>query len=322
MLNAMRKLSVGLVLLAIAFAACTQPAGTGNSGGNGGNGNGGGNAGAVSGTFNAATGLQLQTTGIQLTVPVNANPSNTTITVTPLSETELANSGLPSGNGFELGVRLEPSGTTFDVAVQVTVELSTATELAELAVLTFDEALQAWVDSGIRATVIDNGSKAQFEVTHFTDYDVWNPPVPRGTVAIGADEIVAGTGFFEGQPFNTFPSPQAATASLTYSPFGNLFALALIQVDATNPVTGDHITLSAGLHASENRMMEGGAVLGLITPAGDLGGPSLYEDATGFPKPVAGVMFLRKSATQWIVDVYAHYEGGLIFGQASGDLGG
>ncbi len=32
------------------------------------------------------------------------------------------------------------------------------------------------------------------------------------------------------------------------------------------------------------------------------------------------MMYLRKTDTQWIVDVYCHYEGGIIFGQAVGDL--
>ena len=91
-----------------------------------------------------------------------------------------------------------------------------------------------------------------------------------------------------------------------------------MQLDATNPATGDFFSLTAGLHASQISDNQG-AKVGLVTPAGDLGGPSIYNDG-GLNKPVSGVMYLRKTSTQWIVDVYCAFEGGLVFGQASGSL--
>ena len=277
--------------------------------------------GEASGTFSSVHGLTLKTAGIELNVPANANPSNTTLSMRPLTEDELADTGLPPGNGFEQGIEFGPSGTTFDSPVTVEVDLAVPTVLETLAVLRFDEETASWGDSGVTAEVSDDGATATFELSRFSSYDPWNPPVPTGTVAIGDGEIIAGTGLFEGQPFNVFPNYTNTTASLTYSPFGNVFGLSLINLDLENPMTGDLITLAAGLHATEIRDLEGGAKLGLVTPAGGLSGPSLYTDGTSmFNKPVAGVMFLRKTATQWIVDVYCHYQGGLIFGQAVGDL--
>jgi hypothetical protein len=304
------------------FSACTVPSGGGSDNDNTSNtnDNGDGGTGEVSGEFSAVNGLQLATAGFELEVPPDANPSNTTITMRLLTEAELEDLGLPSGNGFEQGVSLEPSGTTFDQPVEVTVDLTTPTVLETLAVLKYDEDTGTWGDSGATATVSDDGAQATFGLTGFSSYDPWNPPVPPGTVAIEDGEIIAGTGLFEGQPFNIFPNYTNTSASLTYSPFGDVFALALINVDLENPMTGDQITLTAGLHASEVRRLEEGVILGLVTPAGGLSGPSLYFDAASLAKPVAGVMFLRKTATQWIVDVYCHYEGGIIFGQAVGDL--
>jgi hypothetical protein len=285
------------------------------------NDNTGGGTGTVSGEFSAVNGLRLEMAGFELEVPADANPSSTTISMRVLSEAELNAMGLPSGFGFDQGIEFEPGGTTFDQPVEVKVVLATPTVLDTLAVLRLDETTGAWGDSGVTATVTDAGTKATFELTGFSSYDAWNPPVPQGTVAIGDGEIIAGTGLFDGQPFNTLPNPTTTSASLTYSDFGDVFGLALVNLDAQNPVTGDQITLTAGLHATEVRRLAEGVILGLVTPAGGLGGPSIYSDGTpSFSKPVAGVMFLRKSATQWIVDVYCHYEGGVIFGQAVGDL--
>ncbi len=278
-------------------------------------------AGTVSGEFSAVDGLRLETAGFELEVPANANPSSTMISMRVLSEAELNALGLPSGFGFDQGVEFQPSGTTFDQPIEVKLVLATPTVLDTLAVLRYDDAAGTWGDGGVTATVTDAGTRAAFELTGFSFYDAWNPPVPPGTVAIGDGEIIAGTGLFEGQPFNVFANYTNTSASLTYSDFGDVFGLALINLDLENPTTGDMITLTAGLHATEVRRLEAGVILGLVTPAGGLGGPSIYSDGTpSFSKPVAGVMFLRKSATQWIVDVYCHYEGGVIFGQAVGDL--
>lgn len=290
--------------------------GTGGTGGDGTN----GGADSGSGTFDPTVGLRLEADGFTLDVPPAANPSNATISLRRIAVDERIASGLPDGFGFDDAVSVEPSGTSFDAPVEVTVALTTPTTLDTLDVLSFDESSGVWTGTDITAAVSADGSTATFHLTGFSSYDPWNPPLPPGSVPIGAGEIVAGTGLFEGQPFSIFPNYTNTQAYLNYSDFGDVFGLSLINMDLENPVTGDHITLSAGLHATEVRDMEGGAKLGLVTPAGGLSGPSLYEDATGFPKPVAGVMFLRKSATHWIVDVYCHYEGGIVFGQATGEL--
>lgn len=328
--------SIALALIVISMS-CTAPpsgqgdgTGTGTGGNNGGTGSGGtgsggssgGAAGSVQGAFDPATGLHMETAGITLDVPPAGTPSNSTISMRRLAASDLADLGLAAGNGFDDGIEFGPSGTTFAAPAEVDVLLTNPTTLDHLAVLAFDDAAQAWGDSGVEANVTENGTHAHFTLNHFSDYGVWNPPVPSGTVAITGGEIIAGTGVFEGQPFNTLPSPSGASASLTYSDFGDIFALAVIQLDATNPATGDQVTLAAGLHASQVMRMSGGVVMGVVTPDGDLSGPSLYDDGQGLPKPVSGVMFLRKSDTKWIVDVFAQFEGGLVFGQATGDLGG
>ncbi|MDO8628938.1 MAG: hypothetical protein Q7R41_00450 [Phycisphaerales bacterium] len=311
------------VLVTLSLLGCTPQPSTGGGGtGTGGTGGDGTNGGADSGsgTFDPTAGLRLEADGFTLDVPPAANPSNATITMRRITSDERIASGLPDGFGFDDAVSFEPSGTTFGAPVEITVALTTPTTLDTLDVLRFDESAGVWTGTDITATVSADGAAATFHLTGFSSYDPWNPPLPPGSLPIGEGEIVAGTGLFEGQPFNVFPNYTNTSASLTYSAFGDVFALALINVDLENPMTGDHITLSAGLHATEVRDMEGGAKLGLVTPAGGLSGPSLYADATGFPKPVAGVMFLRKTATHWIVDVYCHYEGGIVFGQATGEL--
>lgn len=86
-------------------------------------------------------------------------------------------------------------------------------------------------------------------------------------------------------------------------------------------MTGDLITLAGGLHATEVRRIDQGVIVGLVTPVGGLTGPSIYSDGMSpVPKPVTGIMYLRKDAAQWKVDVYCAYEGGIFFGQAVGDL--
>ncbi len=273
-----------------------------------------------SGTFDPAVGLRLEADGMTLEVPPGALASTAMISMRRIPSAERIASGLPDGFGFDDAVAFEPSGTTFDVPATVTVTLSAPTTLDTLSVLRFDEALGVWVGTDIIAAVSNDGTTAAFPLGGFSSYDPWNPPLPPGSVAIGDGEIVAGTGLYEGQPFSIFPNYTNTQAFLNYSDFGDVFGLSLINFDLENPTTGDQVTLTAGLHATEVRSMEGGAKLGLVTAAGGFGGPSLFSDATGLPKPVAGVMFLRKSATHWIVDVYCHYEGGLIFGQATGEL--
>ncbi len=326
---------VSCVILAACSASCT-PAGTApgdnandnanqndNDGGNqnANDNQDGGDASSDSGVFDAATGLTLAVENFGLDIPPEANPSQTAITMRILSEEELDELGLPLGNGFERGVSFEPSGTTFDSPVDVTVVLANLAVLDTLAVLRYDEQTGTWGDSGITALVQNNGATATFQLSSFSTYDPWNPPLPPGNVPIEDDEIIAGTGLYNGQPFSVFPNYMGTSASLAYSAFGDVFGLSLINVDLENPTTGDNITLTAGLHATEVRRLEEGVILGLVTPAGGLSGPSIYADGLlAVPKPVAGVMFLRKSSTQWMVDVYCHYEGGLVFGQAVGDL--
>jgi len=274
-----------------------------------------------SGGFDDQTGLMLDVGSVRLIVPTDAGPSQTTLSMRLLTEEERLAGGLPTDAGFEIGFELGPAGTTFQNPVQLIVQLATPTELDTLAVLRFDEASGTFGGSDIVAVVSEEGSTATAELNGFSRYDFWNPPLPQGNVPIEEGEIVAGPGTYQGQPFSVFPGYMNTSASLTYSPYGNVFGLSLINVDLENPMTGDLITLTAGLHSTEVRRLDAGAILGLVTPAGGLSGPSFYTDGTPvFNKPVVGVMFLRKSETQWIVDVYCHYEGGLIFGQATGDL--
>lgn len=272
----------------------------------------------VSGTWNDVDGLTLTSGGVTLFVPPGVTPSNTNITLRAISADDELPDGVAAGDGFDAGAIFGPAGTTFSGPVTVTVTLSSAAAIDTLPVLLRDEVGGTWGWAGVDASVADDGVTATFEVTHFSSYRPWNPPPPPGDLPIEDGEIIAGTGFFSGQPFSTFPNPRAATASLAYTPFGDMFGLSLIQVDVLNPTTGDFITLAAGLHASQVFELETARV-GLVTPVGAPSGPSLYEDG-GPPKGVSGIMYLRKSATQWMVDVYCAYEGGIIFGQASGDL--
>jgi len=297
--------------------------GDNSGGGSGGPGNGGsgGTTNGVSGGFDPATGLHLETDGISLDISSAATPSNTSITMRRLGATDLVNLGLAADNGFEDGIEFGPTGTTFAAPVDVDVLLTNPSPLDQLAVLTYDESAHTWGDSGVEAEVTENGTHAHFTLNHFSDYDIWNPPPPTGSVAIGDGEVIAGTGNFDGQPFNTLPSPSGTSASLTYSDFGDVFALAMIQLDATNPATGDQITLAAGLHSSQVTRLNEGVIVGVVAPDGDFTGPSFFDDGQGLPKPISGVMFLHKTDTQWMVDVYAEFQGGLVFGQATGDLG-
>lgn len=277
--------------------------------------------GPVSGEFNATEGLILGTEGIALHMAAHAAPSNSSITLRPLSESDLVESGLPEDGGFDQGMELLPSGTTFAAPVEISVMLAHAPAIETLNVLRLDEALGMWSGTDIVATVSDDGTVATFELQSFSSYAPWNPPLPPGDVAIEDGEIIAGTGLYSGQPFSVFPGYVNTMASLTYSPFGNVFALSLLNVDLENPMTGDLITLAGGLHSTEVRRLDQGVIVGLVTALGGLSGPSIYEDGTSpVPKPVTGIMYLRKDATQWKVDVYAAYEGGIFFGQAVGDL--
>ena len=277
--------------------------------------------GDVSGEFDAVDGLELASEGIELTVSPDAAPTSAMITLRPLSESELVAVGLPEDGGFDQGMELLPSGTSFAAPVEIRVMLAHAPAIETLNVLRFDETLGMWSGTDIVAAVSDDGTNATFELSGFSSYTPWNPPLPPGDVAIEDDEIIAGSGLYSGQPFSVFPGYVNTMASLTYSPFGNVFALSLINVDLENPMTGDLITLAGGLHATEVRRLDQGVIVGLVTAVGGLSGPSIYEDGTSpIPKPVTGIMYLRKDATQWKVDVYCAYQGGIFFGQAVGDL--
>jgi len=320
----------------VALLSCTPPIG-GGGGDNGGLQTGGGGAtgtdpasgggmdpgaidGEVSGVFDPDHGLTLHAEGIELIVPAGAGPSSQTISMRPLSQADLLGTGLPAESGFDRGIEFLPSGTTFLDPVMVRVALTDAPAVETLIVLRYDDVSQTWGGTDVVADVSEDGTNATFELGGFSSYALWNPPLPTGDVAIEDGEIIAGSGLFNGQPFSVLPGYTGTSASLTYSSFGDAFALSLINVDLENPMTGDNITLTAGLHATEVRRLEQGVIVGLVTPLGGITGPSVYADGTSLvPKPVTGIMYLRKSATQWIVDVYCAYEGGIVFGQAVGD---
>ena len=328
-----------ILLLAVSVLSCAPPVGGdgGDDGSDNGmsddNGNNNANddngedpdtgemEGEMSGDFSASEGLTLDTAGIELTIPADAAPSNNSITLRPLSDSDLVEAGLPEGGGFDQGMELLPSGTTFAVPVEISVMLAHAPAIETLNVLRFDETLGMWSGTDIVATVSEDGTNATFELSSFSSYSPWNPPLPPGDVAIEDGEIIAGSGLYSGQPFSVFPGYVNTMASLTYSPFGNVFALSLINEDLENPMTGDLITLAGGLQSTEVRRLDQGVMVGLVTAVGGLSGPSIYEDGTSpVPKPVTGIMYLRRDATQWKVDVYCAFEGGIFFGQAVGDL--
>ncbi|MBK8270231.1 MAG: fibronectin type III domain-containing protein [Planctomycetes bacterium] len=269
-------------------------------------------------TWNDRDGLTLSNDVMTLFVPPDVLPSNLTLTMAPINADDSLPDGVPAGAGFDVGAIFGPSGTTFSGPVLVTAKLSAATPLDTLPVLLLDDATGRWGWAGTNATMDEDGITASFELTHFSGYRFWNPPPPTGDLPIGDDEIIAGTGFFEGQPFNSFPSPESADASLAYSPFGDAFGLSIVQTDLTNPATGDFFTLIAGLHASRVGNLEK-AKVGIVTPAGGLSGVSAFVDGVSPAKGISGIMYLRKSATHWMVDVYCAYEGGIVFGQATGE---
>ncbi len=286
----------------------------GDTGANGGGNDGGaGGDGTVSGTWSASGGLRLTDGVSSIDVPADANPSNATLTLRTLSQSDI-----PDDEFFQVafqdGVELGPSGTTFSTPVTVRVELDTPTLYSKLPVIHYDEEAGAWEDAGIMAEVAEGGTLVSFQVDHFSSYGFLNPPPPPTGDTIGDGEIIAGTGGFSGFPFD--PLPGVTDAYLTYSPFGDAFGLSLINVGVQS---GASVASTAGLNATvvENR---GGFVVGYVTFAGGLGGLSIFNDGTGLNKPVTGIMFLRKTGGQWIVQVYAVYEGGVIFGEASGSL--
>lgn len=293
--------------------------GNGNATDDAGNDNGMGDNTANSGDWNDQDGLSLVDGNVTLDVPPTAAPTNKTLTVRALAADELLPDSVPPGSGFDAGGEFGPDGTVFDGPVEVTVTLESPAAMDTLPVLLQDEATGDWGWAGVDAKVASDGITATFEVTHFSRYRVWNPPLPRGDVPIGEGEIIAGPGNFQGQPFNTLPNPMGTNASLAYSPFGDVFGLSVMQFDVTNPATGDNISVAVGLHASRVGDVEGARV-GLVTPAGALSGPSVFVDGLSPPKGISGIMFLRKDATHWKVDVYCAYEGGIVFGQATGEL--
>lgn len=278
-----------------------------------------GNQQPATATWNDQDGLTLTDGKITIVVPASVIPSNPSLTLKRINANEELPANIPAGSGFDVGAEFGPSGTTFSNPVRVTVTLSAASAANSLPVLLQDEATGSWGWAGVNATVESDGVSASFEVTHFSKYRIWNPPPPAGDVPIGESEIISGTGFFEGQPFNTLPSPQSADASLIYSPFGDAFGLSIVQTDITNPATGDFIIIAAGLHATQVGVLEKARVA-IVTPAGGLSGQSAFVDGLSPAKGIAGIMYLRKSATHWMVDVYCAYEGGIVFGQASGEL--
>ncbi len=323
MMSRTQALAAGLLVLAlIGVAGCPEMTGTeADSGGtttDGGDGSGenGGTTtdqGTASGTWNATDGLVLSSNSATLTVGADDQPSTNDLTMEVLTEDDLVAAGLTADSGFEVGVTLGPDGTTFDQAVDVTVQLSEATPLNTLQVLTQDETSGEWVDAGLLATVSEDGTSATFQLTSFSTYVPWDPPLPTDAYPIGGAGIVAGTGGFSGMPFD--PLPGTTTSSLTYSPYGDVFGLSLINAGAQ---TGAAVTSSAGLHAT-SVSESGNVAIGYVTPGGGLSGPSLFNDGN-FNHAVGGVMFLAVDEQgNWSVSVYCAYDEGVIIGVASGE---
>lgn len=270
------------------------------------------------GTWNPTTGLDIQEGAFRLIVPPDAAPSNTQLTMRLLSEAERLAGGIPSGMGFDFGVDFGPTGTTFQTPVQVTVTFATPAVVDTLPVLKHDPATDTWGFADTTAAVSADHMSATFSLTSFSGYQVPNPSVSDDGEPIGSGEIIAGSGGYAGQPFSTLPNPHAGDASLAFSPFGDVFGISITQLDATNPATGDNFALAVGMHSSSVTAV-GNVRIGFVTPAGALSGPSLVTDF-GPPKGITGVLILRKKAGMWIVDCYGAYEGGLVLGQATGDI--
>jgi glucose/arabinose dehydrogenase len=141
-----------------------------------------------------------QTGEFQIVIPPRALVADTSISI------EAPAQPLPALTGREIVASIDalPSGTTFQIPVRLSLQLSTELDPgSELPVLVLDPGSRQYTDSGFRAVVNESGRVAVAFITHFTTLvlgvsadrilsvsDI-SPPAAR----IGAEVMITGTGF-------------------------------------------------------------------------------------------------------------------------------
>jgi len=121
------------------------------------------------GQVNNASTESISTANVSVQIPANSLSANTTIVVSSISVNNTVN--LQSSNQFLAAVaRFEPSGTTFQTPVTVTLPLPYVTTAGKtLPVYLLDNATLKWNSFG-SATVSSDGKSATFQTTHFSEY--------------------------------------------------------------------------------------------------------------------------------------------------------
>lgn len=131
---------------------------------------------------------------ITLTVPPNAVSGATSFSMQPISNTAV--------NGMGLGYRLEPSGKTFNVPLQITVrydEKDMEGTFAEALTLAYQDEKGAWHSP--TASRVDSTEKTlSVSTTHFTDWtlvSVMRLTPARATVRVGESVTLTYTNCYE-----------------------------------------------------------------------------------------------------------------------------
>ncbi|MBU0639617.1 MAG: hypothetical protein KKB50_12185 [Planctomycetes bacterium] len=244
---------------------------------------------AVSQTYDPTTSMALQTDTLQLGVPAAATTETVTITMRPATAADLP-SALPDNADLAGGV-FGPSGQTFDESVEVSLQLSAATILPVLPVVTYDEAAGKWVGTGSNATVAPNGIDVTFTLDHFSIAGVPTPvPLPEAGGAVGSFIVISNNGSF------TSDEISSDNAALTYSEFGDTFSISMTSQSIGDDLSID--TASLGLTAVSVYQL-GNYVVGVCS-----GGRSLFNGGD-FNEPAFGVMIMAVSGKSVSVSVFA-----------------
>lgn len=122
-------------------------------------------------------GIASNTQGnIIIDVPANSLASNASISFTDAPTGKILPVQLPNASEFTYAFNAQPSGTQFSDPASMSVDNTLGFPPGfEIPVGYTSTGMNVWSDSGFRAVVSPDGTKVNFQVAHFSDYDINSP---------------------------------------------------------------------------------------------------------------------------------------------------